>query len=101
MTHTRNRRPVEGAGRVEAAASTNTTITDPTGVIRARNAQPYQLLPALSDVEYAALRDDVATNGIRVPVDVDERGRVLDGHHRQAIAAESGHRLSDPDGGRN
>lgn len=52
--------------------------------------QPYQLLPALSDEEYAALREDIATNGIRVPVDVDEHGQVLDGHHRQAIAAELG-----------
>lgn len=52
--------------------------------------QPYQLLPALSDEEYAALRDDIAANGIRVPVDVDEHGQVLDGHHRQAIAAELG-----------
>lgn len=51
---------------------------------------PYQLLPPLTTEEYAALREDIATNGIRVPIDVDETGRVLDGHHRQAIASELG-----------
>lgn len=52
--------------------------------------QPYQFLPALTAEEYAALREDIAANGIRVPVDVDEDGQTLDGHHRQAIAAELG-----------
>lgn len=50
----------------------------------------YQLLPPLSEDEYAALRADIEAHGIRVPVDVDETGAVLDGHHRQAIAAELG-----------
>jgi hypothetical protein len=52
--------------------------------------QPYQLLPPLTAEEYAALREDIAANGIRVPVDVDEDGQILDGHHRQAIAADLG-----------
>ena len=52
--------------------------------------QPYQLLPPLGADEYAALREDIAVNGIRVPVDVDEAGQLLDGHHRAAIAAELG-----------
>ncbi|MFY1688818.1 ParB N-terminal domain-containing protein [Plantactinospora sp. WMMB782] len=52
--------------------------------------QPYQLLPPLSAEEYAALRADIEAHGIRVPVDVDEAGQVLDGHHRAAIAAELG-----------
>jgi ParB-like chromosome segregation protein Spo0J len=51
---------------------------------------PYQLLPPLSAEEYAALKADIAANGIRVPVDVDEAGQLLDGHHRAAIAAELG-----------
>ena len=50
----------------------------------------YQLLPSLTPDEYAALREDIAAHGIRVPIDVDESGAVLDGHHRQAIAAELG-----------
>lgn len=52
--------------------------------------QPYQVMPALSAEEYAALRDDITAHGIRVPVDLDEHGQVLDGHHRQAIAVELG-----------
>jgi ParB-like chromosome segregation protein Spo0J len=52
--------------------------------------QPYQLLPPLSAEEFTGLRADIEANGIRVPVDVDEDGQVLDGHHRQRIAAELG-----------
>lgn len=50
----------------------------------------YQVLPGLTPEEYADLRDDIAANGVRVPVDVDENGQVLDGHHRSLIAAELG-----------
>jgi ParB-like chromosome segregation protein Spo0J len=50
----------------------------------------YQVMPPLSADEYDALRADIAEHGIRVPVDVDETGQVLDGHHRSAIAAELG-----------
>lgn len=50
----------------------------------------YQLLPPLSDEEYAALRDDIRGAGVRVPIDVDEDGNILDGHHRKAIADELG-----------
>lgn len=46
----------------------------------------YQLLPNLTADEYHALHDDIEAHGIRVPVDVDEDGNVLDGHHRRAIA---------------
>lgn len=46
----------------------------------------YQLLPDLDPEEYAALRADIAANGVRVPIDVDETGAILDGHHRRRIA---------------
>lgn len=46
----------------------------------------YQLLPPLTDDEYQALREDIAANGVRVPVDVDENMVTLDGHHRRRIA---------------
>ena len=49
---------------------------------------PYQLFGPLTAEEYAALWADIAARGIRVPVDVDENGAILDGHHRVAIAAE-------------
>jgi ParB-like chromosome segregation protein Spo0J len=50
----------------------------------------YQLLPSLSDEDYQRLRTDIAERGIMVPVEVDEDGNVLDGHHRMRIAAELG-----------
>jgi hypothetical protein len=53
-------------------------------------AAPFQVMPALSAEEYEALRADIAERGVLVPVVVDQHGRVLDGHHRQAIAAELG-----------
>lgn len=73
-------------------ADTTTTGSQTTGdrSTIASDDTPYQLLPPLTGDEYAALREDIAANGIRVPVDVDEDGTVLDGHHRQAIAAELG-----------
>lgn len=52
--------------------------------------QPYQLLPALTTEEYTALKADIETDGIRVPIDVDEAGQILDGHHRAQIADELG-----------
>lgn len=51
---------------------------------------PYQLLPRLSDDEYEALKADIAANGVRVPIDTDENGTILDGHHRAWITADLG-----------
>lgn len=45
-------------------------------------ATHFQLLPPLSDEEYAALKADIRTSGVLVPVEYDETGTVLDGHHR-------------------
>lgn len=50
----------------------------------------YQFLPPLSDDEILALREDIAQNGMLHPIVVDEKGRILDGHHRAAIAAALG-----------
>lgn len=50
----------------------------------------YQFLPPLSDAEYEALREDIAQNGMRHPILVDEKGKILDGHHRARIASELG-----------
>jgi ParB-like chromosome segregation protein Spo0J len=49
-----------------------------------------QVMPPLSEEEYAALRNDIEHNGILVPVLVDQHGRILDGHHRVKIANELG-----------
>lgn len=43
---------------------------------------PYQLFDPLTAEEYAALKADIAERGILVPVEVDENGVILDGHHR-------------------
>jgi ParB/Sulfiredoxin domain len=50
----------------------------------------YQLLPPLSAEEYEALKADIAARGILVPVEYDEDGNILDGHHRVKIADELG-----------
>ncbi|MHB8671600.1 MAG: hypothetical protein ACYDAD_13760, partial [Acidimicrobiales bacterium] len=54
---------------------------DKTGATMSANA-PYQLLPDLSAEEFAALKADIAERGVLVPVEVDEAGAILDGHHR-------------------
>jgi len=50
----------------------------------------YQLLPPLSEEEYAALKEDIAKRGVLVPVEYDEDGNILDGHHRVKICEELG-----------
>lgn len=50
----------------------------------------FQLLPPLSESEYDALREDIKAHGVLSTVDIDERGVILDGHHRQQIATELG-----------
>lgn len=50
----------------------------------------YQLLPPLSPDEYASLFDDIASGGVKVPIDVDEAGEILDGHHRKRVCDELG-----------
>jgi hypothetical protein len=42
----------------------------------------YQVMPALADEEYAALKADIAARGVLVPVELDEGGAILDGYHR-------------------
>ena len=42
----------------------------------------YQLLPELPPDQFAALKADIADRGVLVAIEVDERGEVLDGHHR-------------------
>jgi hypothetical protein len=47
-------------------------------------------MPELADEQLDSLRTDIAANGVLVPVVVDQHGRILDGNHRAAIAAELG-----------
>jgi len=53
--------------------------TDPNSV---QNPYPYQLIGSLSEEEYQALKRDIAKRGVLVPVEMDEDGVTLDGHHR-------------------
>jgi ParB-like chromosome segregation protein Spo0J len=51
---------------------------------------PYQLMDPLRDEERAALRADIAKRGVLIPVEKDDQGNTLDGHHREEFAAELG-----------
>ncbi len=39
-------------------------------------------MPDLTPIEYEALKADIEERGVLVPVEVDETGAILDGHHR-------------------
>jgi ParB-like chromosome segregation protein Spo0J len=53
-------------------------------------AAQYQLLPDLAEDEYEALKADIAERGVQVPIERDETGAVLDGHHRLRACEELG-----------
>lgn len=42
----------------------------------------YQRFNNLTDAEFQALKESIRTQGVLVPVELDERGDILDGHHR-------------------
>lgn len=50
----------------------------------------YQLMPSLTAEEYNELRDDIAANGVTVPIITTEGGEIIDGHHRARIARALG-----------
>lgn len=50
----------------------------------------YQVMPPLTADEYNELKADIANRGVMVPIEYDEHGNVLDGHHRIQICAELG-----------
>jgi ParB-like chromosome segregation protein Spo0J len=52
--------------------------------------EKYQFLPDLPPDEYAVLKADIAANGVLIPVEVDEFGMILDGHHRARACRELG-----------
>lgn len=58
----------------------------------------YQVLDPLADDIYAALKEDICVHGVLVPVEVDEHGMIIDGHHRvlawHELRAE-GHAIPD------
>lgn len=50
----------------------------------------YQVMPAMSEDEYNDLKADIAKRGVLVPIELDEDGNVLDGHHRLRACEELG-----------
>ena len=50
----------------------------------------YQLFDPLRAEEYDALKADIQKRGVLVPVEVDDDGNILDGHHRVLIADSLG-----------
>jgi hypothetical protein len=53
-------------------------------------AAPYQVLPPLTPKELEDLKASILEQGVLVPVDVDEDGVILDGHHRAMVAEALG-----------
>jgi N6-adenosine-specific RNA methylase IME4/ParB-like chromosome segregation protein Spo0J len=54
------------------------------------NTPNFQLMPPLSPEDYAELKADIVRRGVQVPVEYDEFGEILDGHHRVQICLEVG-----------
>lgn len=50
----------------------------------------YQFMPDLTPEEYEALKADIAERGVLVPIELDDEGNVLDGHHRLRACEELG-----------
>ncbi|QPC87396.1 S-adenosylmethionine-binding protein [Mesorhizobium sp. NBSH29] len=50
----------------------------------------YQLLPRLSAEEFGSLEASIIAHGVLVPVEYDETGAIIDGHHRVEICESLG-----------
>lgn len=48
----------------------------------------FQVMPPLPDDQYALLKADIAARGVLIPVEYDEEGHILDGHHRVKACRE-------------
>jgi hypothetical protein len=48
----------------------------------------YQLFRPLPPDQFQALEADILKRGILIPVELDEDGAILDGHHRRELARE-------------
>lgn len=58
----------------------------------------FQLFSPLPEDKYLALKSDIQTNGVLVPVEIDQNGQTLDGHHRIRAwneLKEEGHTLPE------
>jgi hypothetical protein len=52
--------------------------------------EKYQVLPSMPPEQFAALKADIGERGVLTPIDIDEEGQILDGHHRYRACVELG-----------
>lgn len=52
--------------------------------------EKYQMLPSMPPEQFDALKADIAERGVLTPIDIDEDGHILDGHHRYRACTELG-----------
>ena len=64
--------------------------TEGTPITVTLKAGPYQALPDMPPEQFDALKADIAVRGALTPIDVDEQGTILDGHHRYRACCELG-----------
>ncbi len=50
----------------------------------------YQLFPDMGTAEYEEMKADIKARGVMIPVEYDESGNILDGHHRVKACNELG-----------
>jgi len=50
----------------------------------------YQVMPDMDPEQFKALKNDIAERGVLTPIDLDEKGLILDGHHRVRACQELG-----------
>ena len=50
----------------------------------------YQLFPDMGTAEYEEMKADIQSRGVMIPVEYDEAGNILDGHHRVKACQELG-----------
>lgn len=51
---------------------------------------PYQCLDPLSPEDFKTLEADILERGVLIPIEFDEDGNVIDGHHRLMICVKHG-----------
>lgn len=58
------------------------------------NEEYQPLIPALSPAEYGTVKDSISKlGGVKIPIELNEKLEVLDGHNRTRISAELGFEL--------
>jgi hypothetical protein len=73
------------------------TPTDLTAKVRALTPHPLaDMFPLIDGEDFQSLVEDIAANGIRVPIMLYE-GKVLDGRNRLRAGIEAGHRFTERD----